>query len=228
MSFRRILAIAGPLGLLVAAACQAPYVTMDQYTRDIDANKEYIAQLEHKLSELEGVKRAYDYLKEDSTAGKSLLDMESELAQQLKKTLDGLKVEKGDVYQDPRTGAWVLSESLLFESGSYRITARGTEVLKKIAQAYQDPAHTFRIVGHTDRDPVVRVSTKNALPVSDTNTELSALRATAVMADLMKTGIPEQRMFVEGRGNSQPMATNDRNPENKRKNRRVEIFVLKN
>jgi flagellar motor protein MotB len=226
MSLRRSLGLFLPVGLLSVTACQAPYVTKAQYDRDVNTNKEYIAQLEKKLLELEGVKRAYDLLKEESGAGKSLSEIEGDLAQQLREALDGMKLTSEDYTIDNFTNAIVISDDVLFESGSYKISGKGTEVLKKIIQIAK-PGSRFRIVGHTDRDPVMKASTKQALPVSDTNMELSALRAVAVMFEMKRSGVAESSMIVEGRGNSSPRAANDRNPEHKKKNRRVEIFVLK-
>ena len=43
---------------------------------------------------------------------------------------------------------------------------------------------------------------------------------------LSKYGITQGRMFVESRGNNNPVAPNDTRAENKKKNRRVEIFLV--
>jgi flagellar motor protein MotB len=125
-----------------------------------------------------------------------------------------------------KTGAWEMGTDLLFESGSDKISAGGNEILKKFADAHKGRSFNFRVVGHTDRAPITKAGTKERLD-TDTNMELSADRAIAVMGALIKFGIPESS-FAEcvGKGNREPCASNDRSAANMKKNRRVEIFVI--
>ncbi len=57
------------------------------------------------------------------------------------------------------------------------------------------------------------------------NVKLSMRRAKAVKAFLVSKGIPEARVFVEGKGESQPTADN-RTKDGRAKNRRVDIEVV--
>jgi OOP family OmpA-OmpF porin len=57
------------------------------------------------------------------------------------------------------------------------------------------------------------------------NLKLSMRRAKAVKAFLVSKGIPEARVFVEGKGESQPTADN-RTKDGRAKNRRVDIEVV--
>jgi OOP family OmpA-OmpF porin len=57
------------------------------------------------------------------------------------------------------------------------------------------------------------------------NVKLSMRRAKAVKAFLVSKGIPEARVFVEGKGESQPTA-NNHTKEGRAKNRRVDIEVV--
>jgi OmpA-OmpF porin, OOP family len=69
-------------------------------------------------------------------------------------------------------------------------------------------------VGHTDSD------------ASDAyNQKLSVKRAEAVKAYLVSKGIAANRVYTEGKGESQPVADN-KTKEGKAKNRRVEIEVV--
>jgi phosphoribosylformimino-5-aminoimidazole carboxamide ribonucleotide (ProFAR) isomerase len=54
---------------------------------------------------------------------------------------------------------------------------------------------------------------------------LSTARALAVAEFLKQSGLPERQIGVSGFGGHQPIATNS-TPEDRRRNRRVEIFVL--
>jgi OOP family OmpA-OmpF porin len=57
------------------------------------------------------------------------------------------------------------------------------------------------------------------------NVKLSMRRAKAVKAFLVSKGIPEARVFVEGKGESQPTADNH-TKDGRAKNRRVDIEVV--
>ena len=57
------------------------------------------------------------------------------------------------------------------------------------------------------------------------NVKLSMRRAKAVKAFLVSKGIPEARVFVEGKGESQP-TSNNHTKEGRAKNRRVDIEVV--
>jgi OOP family OmpA-OmpF porin len=57
------------------------------------------------------------------------------------------------------------------------------------------------------------------------NQKLSVRRAEAVKAYLVTKGIEKNRIYTEGKGEKQPVASN-KTPEGRTKNRRVEIEVV--
>jgi flagellar motor protein MotB len=211
----------------IASAVGCASVPADKYARDLDAIKRYAAELERQNQDLLAQNESLNRQVDHTVLAKTTDELYGQLARQLQSALDALKTgEGGDMRFNPRTGAWEMGTDLLFESGSDKISAQGKEILKKFAEAHKAKSYSFRIVGHTDRAPITRTLTKERLD-TDTNMELSADRAIAVMGALIGFGIPESA-FAEcvGKGNREPVATNDRSAGNMKKNRRVEIYVL--
>jgi chemotaxis protein MotB len=115
-----------------------------------------------------------------------------------------------------------LAEKIFFDSGRATLKAGGKKVLKKVGEAlkgYQDKI--IRVVGYTDNVPVSK-SLQDRYP---TNWELSVARATNVVRFLQDVGVPPERMVASGRGEYDPVASND-TPEGRQKNRRIEIMLI--
>ena len=72
---------------------------------------------------------------------------------------------------------------------------------------------TVDIIGHADSDGT-----------DEYNLDLSRRRASSVASYLVSRNVLAARLYVEGRGESQPIATNA-TPEGKAQNRRVEITI---
>jgi len=117
-----------------------------------------------------------------------------------------------------------LDDAVLYDSGSAVLKPEGAELLQRmVAEIAQGSYERIWVRGHTDSDPVTRPETLSRFPGG--NLELSTARAHAVAAKLVEFGIPKKTLAVAGFGPNEPIAPNN-TPENKRKNRRVEIFVL--
>ena len=118
-----------------------------------------------------------------------------------------------------------LSDSILFDSGSTVIHSEGRELLLRMAaEIASRPHRQVWVRGHTDTDPIVKTESKLRFPHG--NIQLSAERAIEVASLLVREGgIDERRIVVAGFGPSEPVARND-SATNKRRNRRVEIYVL--
>jgi chemotaxis protein MotB len=117
-----------------------------------------------------------------------------------------------------------LTDEVLFDSGSTEVKPDGRAILMKVAQQIaEQPYQRIRVHGHTDNDPVKRSETLQRFPHG--NVQLSAARAVEVAALLVASGVDEQKIVVAGFGPAEPGVPNQ-GPENKRRNRRVEIFVL--
>ena len=123
-----------------------------------------------------------------------------------------IQVLKGVVYIS-------LADNMLYKSGSYEINSRAGETLSKIAKIIKDyKDYDVLVEGTTDTDPISRT---NIL----INWELSALRASSVVQVLQnKYGVDPARLTAAGRGEYNPIATND-TALGKQRNRRTQIII---
>ena len=124
-----------------------------------------------------------------------------------------IKVDKGVVYID-------ISDKMLFQSGSYNITERASEILGKVATVLKNQKSIeFMVEGHTDNVPFRRGDLLD-------NWDLSVKRATAVVRVLQdKYDLNPAMMTAAGRSEYLPIEAND-TPEGKAANRRTRIVIL--
>lgn len=123
---------------------------------------------------------------------------------------------------NPETKGVVLESGVLFPPGKAELRPEGKQVLDRLVGALNGPEHrgsAVRIDGHTDDQPIQRSKDKN-----QSNWDLSARRALAVVHYLEEKGIDAARMSFAGFGPHRPYVpgTDDKA---RSKNRRVEIVV---
>ena len=107
-----------------------------------------------------------------------------------------------------------------FPSGDARLNFEFVPILKKIHDVLVKTKGQIAVAGHTDDVPI-------NTPRYRSNWELSTSRATSVVHELLKEQqMPPERFVLEGYAFTQPLELND-TAENRARNRRVEIIVLK-
>jgi len=107
-----------------------------------------------------------------------------------------------------------------FESGNARLNRGFLPILAKIHNVLALTDGRIAVAGHTDNVPI-------NTPRYRSNWELSTSRATSVVHELLRGGVmPPDRFVLEGYADTQPLVPND-SRENRARNRRVEIIVLK-
>ena len=128
-----------------------------------------------------------------------------------------VQVLKGVVYIS-------LADNMLYQSGSYEVNNRAKETLSKIAKIIQDyKDYDVLIEGNTDNVPVSTTSAK--MKNIRNNWDLSALRAASVVQYLQDNfGVNPKRMTAGGRGEYNPVTTNN-TEVGKMRNRRTQIII---
>ena len=108
-----------------------------------------------------------------------------------------------------------LSDLLLFRAGGTQLSAKGLDILEKVATVLSKLAYQVKIKGHTDSTPI----SSQQFP---SNWELSSVRASTVVRLLIARGVSPKYISAEGYAHYHPVATND-TAQGRALNRRVEI-----
>jgi len=143
------------------------------------------------------------------------------LAVNLKSVLrDGIDDEDVEIKVDKTVVFINLSDKMLFESGSYRLTSRAGEVLEKISQIIKSkPELELMVEGYTDNVPI-----RNSC--IDDNWDLSVKRSAQVVRKLQKDyNVDPNKLIAAGRGEYNQLADNS-TEEGKAANRRTRIILM--
>jgi type VI secretion system protein ImpK len=108
----------------------------------------------------------------------------------------------------------------LFASGSASLNAAYTDTLQRIARAVNQVPGRVLVVGHTDDQPLRSIRYRD-------NFELSRERAVSVVKLLQADVSDAGRIEWTGAGSSQPRYRPESQPENRARNRRVEIVHVR-
>ncbi len=130
-------------------------------------------------------------------------------AKELEEDLEGAEVERvGEGIQI------TFDSGILFDFDSSALRPEARQNLRDLAQSLQQYDNTdLLIVGHTD-----------AVGRDDYNYRLSERRANAAAAYLMELGVSRDRITTIGKGENEPVASNDTDA-GRQQNRRVEVAI---
>lgn len=174
-------------------------VNISKLVDEINASNKYIKQLVDAKSKSDSLNIALTNKLTRSLSTDELKEVD-------------VKVLKGVVYIS-------LADNMLFKTGSYEINDRAMETLSKIAKIIKDyKDYDVLVEGNTDNVPISRPNIRN-------NWDLSDLRASSVVQVLQNDfGIDPKRMTAAGRGEYNPIASND-SELGRQRNRRTEIII---
>jgi len=197
-----------------------------------------IAQLEEQLSAAEqrAKEQETEYTQMSNRLNKALAEKVAELNEKVAE-LDSLSQYQSEFYKQVKKALgnrttikqdgdrFIVSSDILFSSGSYKLSADGKSQLKLLSNVIKDFENKIpsdidwiiRVDGHTDKKPVLA-----GTPGYSNNMQLSLLRATAVVNELVKNGVSKRRLVPSGFGDLHPTVLgNDK--ASLQKNRRIEL-----
>ena len=217
-------------------------VRVDQYNKKINSlselNTELSIENDAKLETIENVavisnetkRKMRETLKNVDPAllsqANTLKDsMNLAVSHNLTKTLDTSDLNEDEdiaISIDETVVMISISDKLLFNTASYRVSNKADAILQKLADVINsEPSIDVMVEGHTDARSI------NNAKVSD-NWDLSVLRATSVVRKLQdQYNVAPEKLIASGRSSYQPLVDND-TKENRAKNRRTRIVILPN
>lgn len=174
-------------------------VNISKLVDEINASNKFIKQLVDAKSKSDSLNQALTNKLTRSLTRSEMNDVD-------------VQVLKGVVYIS-------LADNMLYKSGSYEIGDRAGETLQKIAKIITDyKDYDVLVEGNTDNVPISQKNIRN-------NWDLSALRASSVVQALQNQyGVDPKRLSAAGRGEYNPVASNDTSV-GKQRNRRTQIII---
>ena len=187
--------------------------SLDKSLTNASQNNVSIEKLVDQINESTQYIRHLTELKSKSDSLNMILtnNLTRSLSKEELKEVD-VQVLKGVVYIS-------LADNMLYKSGSYEINDRAQTTLSKIAKIIMDyKDYDVLIEGNTDNVPIRRENIRN-------NWDLSCLRASSVVQYLQNNyGVDPKRLTAGGRGEYNPLATND-SELGRQRNRRTQIII---
>ena len=174
-------------------------VNISKLVDEINASNKFIKQLVDAKSKSDSLNQALTNKLTRSLTRSEMNDVD-------------VQVLKGVVYIS-------LADNMLYKSGSYEIGDRAGETLSKIAKIITDyKDYDVLVEGNTDNVPISQKNIRN-------DWDLSALRASSVVQALQNQyGVDPKRLSAAGRGEYNPVASNN-TEVGKQRNRRTQIII---
>lgn len=199
-------------------------------TVDVARFKEVIFSLQGALGILEGgprvlmpselpVPRPPSQISPSTVVPMKLAGLMKEIERKLVKE-GRIEKDKVNFKIDERGLVITFLDNVFFDLGKADLRTEMFPVLDALAESLGGIENHIRIEGHTCNLPI-------NTPRFPSNWELSAARAIAVLRYFIeKKSISPERLIAVGYGEYRPLVPND-SEENRRKNRRVEIVILR-
>ncbi|MGI9613416.1 MAG: OmpA family protein [Acidimicrobiales bacterium] len=130
------------------------------------------------------------------------------------RVINNFEISNTAVFDPSQPVLLSVAETVLFPTGQATVNEEYKGLIDLAVELMDSqPKTILQIVGHTDDRGA-----------EDVNLQLSVERAEAVAAEIERRGVAGSRLSVDGRGETQPIMTND-SEEGRSANRRVEFLI---
>ena len=191
-------------------------------TKKLESLGQDVSRLENERGtlggELESAKKRMDELRKAQAQAEARAAQFRKLVSQFKQLTDAgkLQVELRENRMIVRLG-----DKILFDPGKTDLKPEGKDALGQVTEVLKSlPNRNYQIAGHTDNAPIKSAKFRS-------NWDLSTARAVEVVNFMIASGMEAKRLSAAGYADQSPVASND-SPENKAKNRRIEITLVPN
>jgi chemotaxis protein MotB len=191
-------------------------------TKKLEALGQDVSRLETERGtmggELESARKRMEELRKAQAQAEERAAQFRKLVAQFKQMTDAgkLQVELRDNRMIVRLG-----DQILFDPGKTELKKDGQDALRQVTVVLKEiPKRDFQVAGHTDNIPIKSGRFRS-------NWDLSTARAVEVVNFMISSGMEPKRLSAAGYADQSPVAKND-TPENKAKNRRIEITLMPN
>ena len=210
----------------------------DEMTKKQSELNARIAELEKQLdaAEEKAKQQEIEYTQMSNRLNKALAEKVAELNEKVAE-LNSLSLYQSEFYKQVKLALgdrttikqdgdrFIVSSDILFPSGSYKLSKDGKSQVKLLSNVIKDFENKIpsdidwiiRVDGHTDNKPVLPGTTGYSNYM-----QLSLLRATAVVNELVKNGVSKRRLVPSGFGDLHPTELG-RDKASLQKNRRIEL-----
>jgi outer membrane protein OmpA-like peptidoglycan-associated protein len=146
------------------------------------------------------------------------LDRKVQMKAEMKRQAGDIRerIPEAEVFESEEDIRVLFSTLMMFKKNSFELSESHRRELAGFQKVFLEyPGTRLIIEGYTD-------DTGN----EPLNLDLSRKRAEAVMSELLRLGIPAERMRASGLGQERPRYPND-SESNRRRNRRVELVIVR-
>lgn len=160
-----------------------------------------------------------------TSTGTALLSRPSEgtqtsISEAIREAAKAFGLDKSvSVSTDERGLVIAMVDSVFFAPGSFEILPQMKPMLAEVSQFCKDSNAVIRVEGHTDNTPMEKGIVKS-------NWHLSALRASQVVEFMLaQAALDQSKISAAAYGSGRPLVPNT-TPENRARNRRIEIVLV--
>lgn len=191
---------------------------------DVEAKRSELDQTRQKmLEERDRLLKEQDNLKGELAQVRKMKEAAEKRNAEYQQLMSKLKsmIDAGKLSVNIRKGRMIvsLSSDILFPSGKTTLTDEGKAALAELSETLKTlEDRSFLVVGHSDSTPIKTTRFPS-------NWELSSQRAIEVARLMIENGVKPEMLTAAGQAEFDAISEND-TPENKARNRRVEIVFL--